>query len=152
MHNNLNETWIERFLDLSRVISSWSKDPSKKVGAVIVDANKKVVSVGYNGLPSWCNDDSLNTISKESKSRMMLHAEYNALSYIGKNHNYTEPFTIFVTDAPCIVCSTYITCCNYNINALYYTHKGSDTFQERYGIQESLKNLEDNGIDVHHIQ
>ena len=40
--------WDLRFLDMSQLISSWSKDPSTQVGAVIVDSNNRVESVGYN--------------------------------------------------------------------------------------------------------
>jgi len=44
--------WHIRFLRLAREVSSWSKDPSTKVGCVIVDQSRRVVSLGFNGLPS----------------------------------------------------------------------------------------------------
>ena len=49
--------WDYRFLDLAEFISSWSKDPSTKVGAVIVDKNNRIVSVGYNGFPKHIEDN-----------------------------------------------------------------------------------------------
>ena len=48
--------WDKRFLDLAEYISSWSKDTSSKVGAVIVH-NKRIVSTGYNGFPEGYDDD-----------------------------------------------------------------------------------------------
>ena len=42
--------WDVRFLKLAHEVASWSKDPSTKVGCVLVKG-KKVVSLGYNGLP-----------------------------------------------------------------------------------------------------
>ena len=42
--------WDKRFLELSRHVSNWSKDPSTKVGAIITDGIK-IVSMGFNGLP-----------------------------------------------------------------------------------------------------
>ena len=48
----MNSTkWDNRFLVLAKLIGSWSKDPSTKVGAVIVDEDNKIVSLGYNGFP-----------------------------------------------------------------------------------------------------
>tara|TARA_R110000787_G_scaffold186397_1_gene297914 strand:- start:2897 stop:3064 length:168 start_codon:yes stop_codon:yes gene_type:complete len=43
--------WDQRFMELAAFIAQWSKDPSTKVGAVIVDPrNKRIVSTGFNGL------------------------------------------------------------------------------------------------------
>ena len=43
--------WDRRMLGLVNLIATWSKDPSTRVGAVIVDAKNRVVSLGYNGFP-----------------------------------------------------------------------------------------------------
>ena len=40
--------WESRFFDLAKTISSWSKDPSKKIGVIIVNSENKIVSTGYN--------------------------------------------------------------------------------------------------------
>ena len=48
--------WDYRFLELAQLVSKWSKDPSTKVGAVIVDKNRRILSVGYNGLPKGVKD------------------------------------------------------------------------------------------------
>ena len=56
----MNSTkWDNRFLVLAKLIGSWSKDPSTKVGAVIVDQDNKIVSVGYNGFPKNISDPSV---------------------------------------------------------------------------------------------
>ena len=53
----LSNLWIKRFLDLSKLVSTWSKDPSTKVGAVIIDPETKtIVSTGYNGFPRNIED------------------------------------------------------------------------------------------------
>ena len=46
------DKWDHRFLALAEHISHWSKDPSTKVGAVITHRSKRVVSMGFNGLPA----------------------------------------------------------------------------------------------------
>ncbi len=43
------DKWDQRFINLARLVSSWSKDPRKKVGAVITNPNRSVASLGYNG-------------------------------------------------------------------------------------------------------
>lgn len=52
--------WDRRFIELSRHIAEWSKDPSTRVGSVIVSGNK-IMSTGYNGFPSGM-DDNLSLI------------------------------------------------------------------------------------------
>ena len=48
--------WHKRFLEISEFISTWSKDPSTKVGAVIADIDNRIVSTGYNGFPKNVKD------------------------------------------------------------------------------------------------
>ena len=50
--------WDHRMIDLSQLVSSWSKDPSTQVGAAIVDAKNRVVALGFNGLPRTVVDDA----------------------------------------------------------------------------------------------
>jgi len=59
--NLQNFKWDIRFLDLAKLVSTWSKDPSTKIGAVITDRDNKIVSLGYNGFPKKvADDDRLN--------------------------------------------------------------------------------------------
>jgi dCMP deaminase len=76
----MNDKWNKRFLDLAAHISSWSKDPSTKVGAVIVDPETKhVVSIGYNGFPKGINDTEDRLNERETKLHYVCHAELNAI-------------------------------------------------------------------------
>ena len=49
--------WDIKFLKLAQHVSDWSKDPSTKVGAVVVDKDNRIVSIGYNGFPKGVQDD-----------------------------------------------------------------------------------------------
>jgi len=71
--------WDQRFLDLARLVGSWSKDPSTQVGAVIVRPNKTIVSVGYNGFPRAVRDDSSLYQDRPTKLLRTVHAEVNAI-------------------------------------------------------------------------
>ena len=73
------EKWDFRFLSLANTISSWSKDPSTRVGAVIVDDLRRIVSVGYNGLPRGLKDSQNFLGDRELKYKVILHAEENAI-------------------------------------------------------------------------
>ena len=89
--------WDLRFLEMSELVSSWSKDPSTKVGSVIVDNDRRVISLGYNGFPKGVADnDRLN--DREEKYKIVVHAERNALLFANtdvKNCSiFTYPFNL----------------------------------------------------------
>ena len=87
--------WDKRFLNLAQHISTWSKDPSTKCGAVIADG-KKVISVGYNGFPQSIDDSPERYDDRELKYKMVIHAETNALLFAQRDLTgltlYTWPF------------------------------------------------------------
>lgn len=99
------QKWDLRFLELAKFISSWSLDPSTKVGAVITDTENRVVSVGYNGFPKGIKDDDrLN--NREIKYQIVVHGEVNAIMFANKSLEnctlYTYPFE------PCPRCAGII--------------------------------------------
>lgn len=75
----MTSKWDKRFLDLAEHISSWSLDPSTKIGAVAVDPqNKNILSVGYNGFPRGIADDE-RLMFREEKYALVVHAEANVI-------------------------------------------------------------------------
>lgn len=74
------DKWDLRFLEQARVISTWSKDPSTKCGAVIINPqNQKVVGVGYNGFPRGMSDAQELYDDREIKYSRVIHCEMNAV-------------------------------------------------------------------------
>jgi dCMP deaminase len=71
--------WHHRFLSMAAHVGSWSKDPSTKVGAVIVRKDRTIVSVGYNGFPRGCRDLPELYADREKKYPRTVHAEVNAI-------------------------------------------------------------------------
>ena len=98
-------SWDDRFLELATVISDWSKDPSTKVGAVIVNKDKKIISTGYNGFPRGIKDDH-RLDSRAQKYDLVVHAEANAIIHAKEPLDgctiYTMPFM------PCSRCAGLI--------------------------------------------
>ena len=72
--------WDQRFLAMAGLVGGWSKDPSTKTGAVLVDAHKRVVSVGYHGFPAQVLDDERLQV-RELTYEIIVHAEVNALMF-----------------------------------------------------------------------
>lgn len=100
-----SEMWDKKFLDMAEMVSLWSKDPSTKVGAVIVDNNNRLVSVGYNGFPRGIPDDE-RLREREKKYDIIVHAEMNAILFANRSVQgctlYTYPFE------PCSRCASVI--------------------------------------------
>jgi dCMP deaminase len=97
--------WDQRFLDLAEHISQWSKDPRTKVGAVIVDEKKRVVSIGYNGFPRGVEDTPDRYNDRPTKHLFVAHAERNALD---NSPMTVENCTLYVPLVPCSECAKSI--------------------------------------------
>lgn len=72
-------TWDDRWIGLASYVAEWSKDRSRKNGAVIVDNRQSVVSLGWNGFPRGIDDDVPERHIRPYKYLWTEHAERNAL-------------------------------------------------------------------------
>ena len=70
--------WDERYLQLAKHVSTWSKDPSTQVGAIAVGDKGQVLSQGYNGFPRGVKDDDRYNV-KDVIYRYVVHAEMNCI-------------------------------------------------------------------------
>lgn len=107
-------TWNKRFVDLARLVGSWSKDPSTRVGAVLVGPDREVLSVGYNGFPRGIADTYERLHDRPTKYELVVHAEANAILNAVRNGVCTKHATMYVIaesggklwgGAPCIRCA-----------------------------------------------
>ena len=73
--------WDKRFMEMAKLIASWSKDPSTKCGAVITDPNKRIISMGFNGFPAGTSDNMDLYQDRKRKYRRVIHAEKNAILF-----------------------------------------------------------------------
>ena len=99
--------WDRRFIDLAMHIADWSKDPSTKVGAVVVEPlTRRVVSTGFNGFPVGVEDTTERLENREIKYEMVVHAEQNALVFAGPQ---SAGCTLYVSPLPpCARCAVII--------------------------------------------
>ncbi|MCU7891872.1 MAG: dCMP deaminase family protein [Candidatus Thiodiazotropha sp. (ex Ustalcina ferruginea)] len=94
--------WDTRFLGLAAYISSWSKDPSSQVGAVITDGNR-IVSLGYNGFAAGVEDKQERLGDRDCKLNLTIHAEENAMIFAKRD---LSDCTVYVTHPPCPRCAS----------------------------------------------
>ncbi len=98
----MRASWDEFYLMLAAVVSSRSKDTSTKCGCVLVDIRRRVLSLGYNGIVSECEDRLDRIERRPEKYFWMEHAERNAI------YNATGDLggsTAYITAPPCSDCA-----------------------------------------------
>jgi dCMP deaminase len=98
------EKWDLRFLEMAKLVSTWSKDPSTGIGAVITNDKNRIISLGFNGYPRGIKDEGME--NREEKLAKVLHAEVNAILFA--NRILTD-HTIYVYPLlPCSNCMSII--------------------------------------------
>eukprot|EP01031_Cornospumella_fuschlensis_P025860 gene25860-31228_t len=103
--------WDDYFMAVSFLSAMRSKDPSTQVGACIVNEEKRIVGIGYNGFPKGCSDDELpwdreGDNELETKYPYVCHAEVNAI--LNKNSADVKGCTMYVALFPCNECAKVI--------------------------------------------
>lgn len=105
-----------------------SKDPATQVGACIVNAEKHIVGIGYNGFPMNCNDDVFpwtkdSADPLDNKYMYVCHAEVNAI--LNKNSIDVKGCTLYVALFPCNECAKIIIQSRIN-EVVYVSDKHAD--------------------------
>lgn len=113
------DKWDARFMELAKVVASWSScyQENRQVGAVIVK-DKRILTTGYNGAPSGilsCKDKGeciRKKLNIPSGTRhevcYAVHAEQNAIIQAAKIGVSVQGATIYVTHQPCSICTKMI--------------------------------------------
>ena len=103
-------SWDEYFMGIAMLSAYRSKDPSTQVGACIVNDRNRIMSVGYNGLPSGCSDDEFpwerTGDEYDTKYPYVCHAELNAILNSGGSN--LEGCKVYVALFPCNECAKAI--------------------------------------------
>lgn len=105
MSANGRRSWDHYFMGTAAMVAAKSKDPSSKVGAVIVK-DKTIISTGYNGLPRGCNDTISERYMRPLKYKWITHAEENAILNGHRNGLSMTDSAIYVMPLyPCAKCT-----------------------------------------------
>jgi len=104
MDNVKTHKWHVRFIKLAYEVSTWSIDPSTKVGCVLIK-DRRIISTGFNGFPRGINDDINRLMDREKKYELTIHAETNAIITAAIHGVSTDGCSAYVTMHPCSRCS-----------------------------------------------
>jgi len=123
----------EYAMALAHVASLRSEDPFRKVGAVAIDFDNRVIGTAYNGLAPGYNATDDFWADRDARRKFMLHAEVNLCSLFTRGNVKL----VACTTKPCTSCMQML--CAYGIREVYYREDYLDseagTIAERYGIQ-----------------
>lgn len=135
--------WNDAYMDTAERFASLSTAKRLQVGAIVVKDNR-IISIGYNGMPSgWTNDcedwdgedDFGNTLLKTKAE--VIHAEANAIAKLAQSNDSGKEGEMYITHAPCIECAKLIY--TSGIKTVYYkndyrSHSGID-FLKKCGLE-----------------
>lgn len=102
-------SWDDYFMGVAILSSMRSKDPNTQVGACIVNRDKKIVGIGYNGFPIGINDSEFpwENVGEhlDTKYPYVVHAEPNAIL---NSTTSLKNCILYVTLFPCNECAKLI--------------------------------------------
>ena len=137
-------SWDEYFMGIAFLSGMRSKDPSTQVGACIIDEDKKIIGIGYNGFPMGSSDDSMPWDKEgeflDTKYPYVVHAELNAILNSIKS---LKNCTIYVTHFPCNECAKAII--QSGIKAVIYR---DDLYKDTKEVKASKRMLKTAGVDI----
>lgn len=128
---------LGRFFEIAKNVGSWSKDPSRGIGAIIVGKYEQIISQGYNGFPRGIQDTPERLNHRPTKYKYVVHAEANAIYNAIHNGANLEGASIVVTGLPvCSECAKAII--QVGIKYVYMDTKPADTWKESCELALSM--------------
>ena len=141
-------SWDEYFMGIAFLSGMRSKDPSTQVGACIIDEDKKIIGIGYNGFPQGSSDDEMPWDREgdflETKYPYVVHAELNAIL---NSIKCLKNCIIYVTHFPCNECAKAIV--QVGIKKVVYF---SDKHKSLDSTKASRKILENAKVETVHLE
>jgi dCMP deaminase len=143
----VKEKFVNAYMKVAETFAELSTARRLHVGAIVVK-DDRIISIGYNGMPSgWDNDcedviiPTLPYIQGDGPTLKtkpeVLHAETNAIAKLAKSTESGDGATLFVTHAPCMDCAKLVY--QSGITSVYYrnTYRSEDglVFLNKAGIE-----------------
>lgn len=88
--------WHKHFLGMALYHSRMSKDPSTRVGCVIVGPDREILSGGFNGFPRGIADTDERLNDRDTKLKLIVHAELNAILAAAKKGVQLDGSTLYL--------------------------------------------------------
>jgi dCMP deaminase len=113
-------------MNIAHTVKLRSHDPKTKVGSVLVSlSDNRIISTGYNGLPSGINEKEIDWNNRDENLRnKIIHSEINTLLYANSRFENT---ILYTTLSPCIDCIKVLAATN--VKKIYYDNEYKDFFK-----------------------
>ena len=146
----MSDKWDHRFIELANHIANWSKDPSTKVGCVIVGEDREIRSTGFNGFPRGIDDDEERLNDRNLKYPLICHAEENAIMHAARIGVSLKGSTAYVTWPPCTRCARSLI----QAGIVEVVYAGSDNIPERWveDFTRSTNMMKEAGIKLRNVE
>jgi dCMP deaminase len=146
--SNQRPGWDDYFMSLAYVAAAKSKDPSTRVGAVIVNQRNRVISTGYNGFPAGSDDEAILSQGREVKLAHTIHAELNAIAGAAIEGVSTNDCKMYIFFTPCMPCAIVIH--QAGIREIIIDKKWQDKIPDDWlaSTEESIEFFKKSDIDV----
>jgi dCMP deaminase len=143
----MKDKFIDAYMDVAERFAELSSARRLHVGAIVVK-DDRIISIGYNGMPSgWDNncEDTIqhsdDTVTLKSKPEV-LHAETNAIAKLAKSTESGVNATMFITHAPCLDCAKLI----------YQSGIDSVFYRDAYRSEDGIHFLKQSGIEITQVK
>lgn len=144
---SMKQKYIDAHMSVAETYAGLSTAVRLKVGAIVVK-DDRIISIGYNGMPSgWDNNcEDYHGVDLKGNPTLVtklevLHAETNAIAKLARSNESGLNATMFITHAPCLDCAKLIY--QTGISTVYYRN----AYRESTGVEFLLKS----GVDVEQI-
>ena len=148
----MKEKFIKAYMDVAYRFAQLSTAKRLQVGAIVVK-DDRIISIGYNGMPSGWDNNCEDLVCKEAdvgedvieflKTKPeVLHAESNAIAKLARSSESGDGATLFVTHQPCMECAKLIY--QSGIREVYYAHP--------YRLNDGLNFLQKSNISVTKVE
>ena len=142
----MTKSWTDYFLAMAHLVDSKSKDPSTKVGCVVITEDKVVAATGYNGLPRGV-EDRADRMERPAKYLWTSHAEENAVAQAARVGMKLKGGTAYVTHMPCSRCAR--TLIQAGIETVVVDRGTTSMPQEEFDV--AMQMFKEAGVDVAQI-
>jgi dCMP deaminase len=140
-------SWDAYFMGVAQLSALRSKDPKTQVGACIVNQDKRIIGIGYNGFPMGCSDETFPWASEggflDTKYPYVVHAEANAILNATTS---LKGASIYVTLFPCNECAKLII--QSGIKEICYM---SNKYEKGEAHQAAMKMFKASGVAIRHV-
>lgn len=149
--NKGRSKWDKRFFDVAKMVATWSKDPSSKIGAVVVNDEKRILATGYNGFPRGIDDSEARLTNRDEKYPRIIHAEMNVLMNALYNGVSVKGCTLYVYGLPvCPACAKCVIQAGVRRVVVEYPSDASLKWKEVW-IEQSVPMFEEAGVEITYL-